>query len=41
MIARASRLGVKKAYQEIDRLRNDGKILQASGGILSEGEPDE
>jgi hypothetical protein len=41
MIARASRLGVTKAYQEIDKLRSEGKIHQARDGVLTVGKVDE
>ncbi len=41
MIARASRLGVSKAYQEIDRLRSEGKLHQARDGILTVAKADE
>ncbi|MCP4182562.1 MAG: hypothetical protein GY761_04495 [Hyphomicrobiales bacterium] len=41
MIARASRLGVSKAYQEIDRLLSEGKLHHARDGILTVVNADE
>jgi hypothetical protein len=40
MVARASRLGVTMACQEIDKLRDNGKIHQASDGKLIVAEDD-
>ncbi|MCP4182433.1 MAG: hypothetical protein GY761_03835 [Hyphomicrobiales bacterium] len=40
MIARASRLGTTKAYQEIEKLRSEGKIHQARDGVLTVAVPD-
>jgi hypothetical protein len=39
-VARTSMLGVTRTYQEIDKLRDNGKIHQASDGKLSVAEDD-
>ena len=39
-IARTSMLGVTRTYQEIDKLRDEGKLHQASDGILTVVGPD-